>query len=561
MRSMDLLREYRKIINPPYQAADAVVVLLSIFVLITIPITVFAARESREPATQAAGTATMSLSPASKTLNQGESFSVQIMEDSNTEPVNAVQANLTYESTMLEVSSVDYTGSAFEIKAEETIESGLIRIARGVAGGSSVTESQTVATVNFKAKTNPGTTTVSFVDGTALVRSTDNVDILGSTTPGIYTIGDPPPVVTITNPVGGEEVSGTVNVTVTATDNNGVIKAEFYVDSSIRSTDTTAPYAYSWDTTTGSDGNHTIKAVAFDTASNTAEDLITVVVKNADTQAPTAPTNLTATTPSYDRADLSWTASTDNVGVEGYWVVRNGVTINQTAGTSYVDTNVLPSTTYSYVVIAYDAASNNSGLSNAATVTTPSEPDTQAPTVPTNLNANVVSSTQINLSWSASSDNVGVAGYRVFRNSVLVASVKTTSYGDTGLSPLTTYSYFVKAYDAAGNVSGASNTVTATTLKPEPDGTLVGQVTSSSTGNLIVGVTIKVSKAGVKGKRGIVGTTTTNTSGVYAMTLKQGSYTVQPSIKGYHRQSKPATIISGGTTTINFSLAPKGKKK
>ena len=560
MRAMDLLSEYRKIINPPYQAIDTVVILLSLFVLITIPVTVFAARSSREPATQAAETATMSLSPATKSINQGESFSVQIKENSNTEPVNAVQANLSYDVSMLDFVSINGEGSAFPVPLEESGGGGVVKIGR-MLPGESATGDQLVATLNFTAKTTPGTATVSFSSGTALVRSTDNTDILGSTIPGVYTIGDPPPVVTITNPTEGEEVSGEVNVTATATDNNGVSKVEFYVDSSLRSTDTSLPYEYRWDTTADSDGDHTVKALAFDTASKSAEDSITVVVKNADTQPPTAPTNLTATAPSHDRASLSWTASTDNVGVAGYWVVRNGVTIDQTTGTSYLDTSVLPSTVYSYQVIAYDAADNNSNPSNTATVTTPAEPDTQAPSVPTNLNASVVSSTQINLTWSASTDNVGVAGYRVFRNSVLIDSVSTTSYGNTGLAPSTTYSYFVKAYDAAENVSGASNTVTATTLRPEPDGRLVGQVTSTSTGSPIVGVTIKVSKAGVKGKRGRVGTTTTNGSGVYAMTLKQGSYTVQLSIKGYHRQSKPATIISGGTTTVNFALSPKGKKR
>src|SRR5207253_1135907 len=75
------------------------------------------------------------------------------------------------------------------------------------------------------------------------------------------------------------------------------------------------------------------------------------------------------------------------------------------------------------------------------------------------------SATQINLSWTASTDNVGVTGYLVYRNAVLVKSLGVvTSYSDTGLAPTTSYSYTVKAFDAAGNVSAASNTATATTL-------------------------------------------------------------------------------------------------
>jgi len=89
--------------------------------------------------------------------------------------------------------------------------------------------------------------------------------------------------------------------------------------------------------------------------------------------------------------------------------------------------------------------------------------DTQPPSTPGNLTATAVSSSQINLSWTASTDNVGVAGYDVYRNGVKVGSTTSTSYSDTGLAASTTYSYFVKARDAAGNESAASNTASATT--------------------------------------------------------------------------------------------------
>jgi len=90
-------------------------------------------------------------------------------------------------------------------------------------------------------------------------------------------------------------------------------------------------------------------------------------------------------------------------------------------------------------------------------------PDTEPPTVPTNLTATPVSTTQINLSWTASTDNVGVTGYKIYRNSSYYNSTAGTSYPDTGCSPNTTYSYQVSAYDAAGNESGLSNTAQATT--------------------------------------------------------------------------------------------------
>jgi chitodextrinase len=89
--------------------------------------------------------------------------------------------------------------------------------------------------------------------------------------------------------------------------------------------------------------------------------------------------------------------------------------------------------------------------------------DTSPPSVPSNLAVSGVSSSSASLSWSPSSDNVGVSGYRVYRNGVQVGTTGGTSYTDSGLSASTQYSYKVAAYDAAGNVSGQSSGVTATT--------------------------------------------------------------------------------------------------
>jgi chitodextrinase len=89
--------------------------------------------------------------------------------------------------------------------------------------------------------------------------------------------------------------------------------------------------------------------------------------------------------------------------------------------------------------------------------------DTTPPSIPTGLLATVISSTQINLSWLASTDNVGVTGYKVYRNGTQIATTSNTSYSDTGLSPSTTYKYTVSAYDAAGNNSNKSGSVSATT--------------------------------------------------------------------------------------------------
>ena len=127
----------------------------------------------------------------------------------------------------------------------------------------------------------------------------------------------------------------------------------------------------------------------------------------------------------------------------GYRVYRNGSQVGTTASTSYSDTGLSEVTSYSYRVAAYDAAGNTSAQCTAVAVSTL---DATAPSVPANLQATVVSTSRIDLSWTASTDNVAVAGYRVYRDGSLVASPAGTSYSDTGLSAGTTYSYRVAAY-------------------------------------------------------------------------------------------------------------------
>ncbi|TRW91467.1 hypothetical protein EKO24_016250 [Candidatus Methylobacter oryzae] len=89
--------------------------------------------------------------------------------------------------------------------------------------------------------------------------------------------------------------------------------------------------------------------------------------------------------------------------------------------------------------------------------------DTTAPSAPANLGASASSATQVNLTWNASTDNVGVSGYKIYRNGTEIGNKAATGYSDTSAVAGTSYSYTVKAYDAAGNLSAASNTATVTT--------------------------------------------------------------------------------------------------
>ncbi|HZG77197.1 MAG TPA: fibronectin type III domain-containing protein, partial [Paenibacillus sp.] len=183
-----------------------------------------------------------------------------------------------------------------------------------------------------------------------------------------------------------------------------------------------------------------------------------------DTQAPTAPSNLTSPSKTSNSVSLSWSASSDNVGVTGYDVYNGSTLAGSTTSTSYTVTGLSASTSYTFTVKAKDAAGNVSAASNAVTVTTNAPAgDTQAPTAPSSLTSPSKTENSVSLSWSASTDNVGVTGYDVYNGSTLAGSTTSTSYTVTGLSASTSYTFTVKAKDAAGNVSAASNAVTVTT--------------------------------------------------------------------------------------------------
>ena len=182
-----------------------------------------------------------------------------------------------------------------------------------------------------------------------------------------------------------------------------------------------------------------------------------------DTQAPTAAT-LSASGTTQTTTNLSWSGATDNVAVTGYDVYKDGVLLGSTTATTYAVSGLTASTAYSFTVKAKDAAGNTSVDSNTVSVTTLDiVVDTTAPTAPT-LSASGTTTTTTNLSWSGATDNIGVTGYDVYQNGTFKASTAGTTYAVTGLTAATAYTFYVRAKDAAGNTSVASNTVTVTTL-------------------------------------------------------------------------------------------------
>ncbi|RKY35269.1 MAG: hypothetical protein DRP78_05610, partial [Candidatus Omnitrophota bacterium] len=316
------------------------------------------------------------------------------------------------------------------------------------------------------------------------------------------------------------------------------------------------------------------------------------IANAADTESPSVPSGLSLSVVSSAQIDLSWSASTDNVGVTGYKIYRDGSEINTSTGVSYSDTGLTASTSYSYTVSAYDAAGNESSQCSAVSAATEPAPDTTppvrsngtptgelaagtagttlslntdetavckywtsagvsyddmanifnstdstshsqavtglsdgnsyiyyvkcqdtsvnqntniddfeisfniaeagdttAPTVPADLQATASSSTEIDLIWTASTDNVGVTGYKIFRDGTEISTSTGLSYSDTGLTASTSYSYTVSAYDAAENESEQTDGVSASTQVSTVPCMLTDFETGENTNGLIGGGT------------------------------------------------------------------------
>jgi len=177
------------------------------------------------------------------------------------------------------------------------------------------------------------------------------------------------------------------------------------------------------------------------------------------------------------------------------------------------------------------------------------EADTVPPTAPTALTAVPVSSSQVDLSWNASSDAVGVTGYDMFRNGVFLRTVTGLTSSDTGLAASTTYSYFVKARDAAANPSSPSSTVFVTTQAPSVTTATITGTVSNSAG---VGVaSAKIDVGSGKKKR----TYYANSNGQYTIPgVAAGTNTLTFSARGYVAQAISVTCSAGQTLTRQVTL-------
>jgi glucose/arabinose dehydrogenase len=186
---------------------------------------------------------------------------------------------------------------------------------------------------------------------------------------------------------------------------------------------------------------------------------------SADSQPPTPPGNPRVSNLTCNSVNFAWDAATDDVAVAYYDVYHDGQLMTSVSATTLsVTLTVTAAVTWGLYVNARDAAGNVSQASATVPITPPQcQADNEPPTAPTGLTASATGTT-VTLRWTAATDNVGVAGYDVYRNDTKVATVRgAVSVTDSGLAPNTTYRYSVVARDAQGNVSPPSGTVTVTT--------------------------------------------------------------------------------------------------
>ena len=340
----------------------------------------------------------MYLNNAPSFVAPGQTFTVQLRENSGGTAVNALEADISYPTTLLTWVSTTPAGIA---------NTNLAYVQQNTGGGGLVTydaalqcndantppcppaptTDQLIATITFKANAAVnGGATLAFTTGTAVysVSPSQNIVPLSSTGPATVNVDGTAPVETITAPANNASLGGgsTVSITTTSSDaSSGIQKVEFYIDGTLKQTVASpGPYNYSWATTGVALGAHTIQTKAYDNVGNiTSSSVVNVTL--ADQTAPSAPGSFRVTGTTINTIGLAWNASTDNVGVTSYKITRNGTLVATVTSPTlvYTDTGLSAATTYSYGITALDAAGNASSastVSGATSTVTPGDINT-----------------------------------------------------------------------------------------------------------------------------------------------------------------------------------------
>jgi titin len=282
-----------------------------------------------------------------------------------------------------------------------------------------------------------------------------------ATKTGSFTVNAAPPTISTVSP--DSDVQGqTLNVTITGTYFTGATSVSFGSGITVNN--------FTVDNSTQITANMTISGSAATGARDVSVTALGgTATKTGGFTVNTAPPTITAVSPDSDvqgqslNVTITGTYFTDTSSVSfGSGITVNGFNVDSSA---QITANITIS--HSAATGARDVSATTPGGTATKTggFTISAPPDNIPPSTPTNLTSTAISYSRIDLSWNASTDNIGVVGYKIFNaetGSQIAASIDTF-YSHTGLSPNTTYRYYVKAYDAAGNVSGASNTASATT--------------------------------------------------------------------------------------------------
>jgi len=296
-----------------------------------------------------------------------------------------------------------------------------------------------------------------------------------------------------------------------------------------------------------------------------------------DISPPSAPANLQVTAIGSTSIGLAWSASTDNIGVTAYNIYNGSNLAGTVSSTSATVQNLLPSTSYTFTVKARDAMGNTSQSSAAVTVTTsPTGVDISPPSAPSNLTWNASGMT-VTLSWGASTDNTGVTGYQLYYGSFFLGVFSDTSLALIGFKTGTPYAFSVKAVDAAGNVSVASNTATVllqagmdTTPPTAPSGLTVTNTTdktvslrwtasSDDVGVVVYQIYVGSSLSGTVPAATSVTISTLQPTTIYSFTVKavdgagnvsQASGAVTATTKASADVTAPTVSLSASASTI-----------
>ena len=276
------------------------------------------------------------------------------------------------------------------------------------------------------------------------------------------------PIISITSPAANSNVSGMVSVSVSASDNVGVTRVEYYVNNVLQATDTSSPYVFSWNTLAVSPGVYTLSARAYDEAGNigqTGNILVTVV---NDVTAPTVAIGSPSTGATISGTVTVTANATDNVGVSRVEFYESGIlraAVNNAPYSYSWDTTAVSNGTYTLYAKAYDNTGNSA---QSATVSvTVNNADTTVPTVTINSVTSPTTATSQILSGTAS-DNVALANVtvQVGTGAPVAASLNETawSYTVNGLV-MGTNNITVKATDSSGNSSTKTTTIVVESIQ------------------------------------------------------------------------------------------------